>query len=1421
MKAGRISIDLTAGMAQFAADIDAANAKLRDFGATIAQVKSAMRDSSSASDASGASVRDSTLAFSGSQKAIGDAQRSTLLLTSAQHAGVDQTKAGTQATAANTQELRKQSPAIQGVTRDLNAANESAKRVGSEGATGVTKLAHGLKTLAEAGVSFAALHLGIDALSGSLAAQAGVLATHATATAVWTDKLAYTYRALRLLLSPTIATGVTLAVGIAVEEAAKLTYREGTNLERQSTVAGLNPTQITPEQVGGLSFAGGQKNESALLGLYNASQGADLRDLAERLTAIKDPADRAREALRLFGSDAAQALKLLDQRFVDNSDRVKDWGLAYSGETRDHILEFKHDIDSLREPFESLDAAVHASLEQAKGELAGFFAWTYNAFKTGIPATVELIGLATKNAGARAGLNLPAPGDSALSSGTRGLFDVLGASFRGSGHPSDGSLFASNGTPFLGTADQQFAREQGRLFKGNSALSTRLGQTTRDATQNLVPKEAIDLSPLNKSGDQVEMLREKISRLREEYGKFSREYFQTGGGGNLEFKQPAKEGGQALSNVDKANAVTSLTSIQRNISDSEAQLKVLEHAGAADKVAEKDPYAEKIHELDAQLKGLKGTLAAVGQSTDAETLAKSWAKALETIAHLQDEMARHKKTMGLDQQVDIVARFDDAAALQSEIEWKSKIDETNTSIEARIASLKLETAAIGKGAEAQRNAAIQSQLFQALGKDKDKLSDSAWLTQKDPTTGQTRQAQVDTLRTGIGAEVDQTKAKATQENLFSLTNQIQLEKSLAQVQEQGAEAVRLVTLAYRLRNLTMQGATQEQIRAEIELANAAKQNQNSTSLDRINDEIDDTRRLSAARLQGAEAYRQAQLEIKYEDLEKSGASPEVIRRTKTLDTVTHQGEIADDALKTALAYQNQLESVTQEIASLQKMKLLQGDRLAIEISLKSLEEERTHILSEQALAVGSAKDGIAAFFREMATDSESAAKITHDAFRTAFEGINDELAKLMTGQKTSWGKFLQDLGSQITKAGLQGLEGQIAGAIRSRAGAAGTPGAAGASGGGAFSKVGSTIEKVFGLGGAGKRDGNTSGTAFFVTLTNAQGQPIGQIQRTGLNQGAGGNGAILSGKNPLIIGDNWGSPASPKSAGTVESVTSRLLTGGGSSSDGQAVPSLVRDVLGNAMPSPPAFMPKGESGANIPGATPKNPLYITPTGANGIPAWDVGGQSGAPNQPQEIPLGLGQIAQPNGPAEQQQPAWMKTLANGANYKFPGVWGQIINAGLTIGAGVAGGLHGGGGSSQTYSSSMGMARFEAGGKPPVGKVSLVGEKGPELFVPDRPGVIIPNGKFGGFRAMGGSVDPGSTYVVGEAGREAFAYSSPGSGASTQITNGGATNIYNIDNRGGDSAALEAKTKAGIRAAHQDAIVTSNQVMMERSKRVPQR
>ena len=69
---------------------------------------------------------------------------------------------------------------------------------------------------------------------------------------------------------------------------------------------------------------------------------------------------------------------------------------------------------------------------------------------------------------------------------------------------------------------------------------------------------------------------------------------------------------------------------------------------------------------------------------------------------------------------------------------------------------------------------------------------------------------------------------------------------------------------------------------------------------------------------------------------------------------------------------------------------------------------------------------------------------------------------------------------------------------------------------------------------------------------------------------------------------------------------------------------------------------------------------------------------------------------------------------------------------------------------------GFLGFADGGRPPVGRPSIVGERGPELFVPDRAGTIIPNNQLGGGGAAMASnvvvnVDASGTTVEGNEGQ----------------------------------------------------------------------
>jgi hypothetical protein len=68
---------------------------------------------------------------------------------------------------------------------------------------------------------------------------------------------------------------------------------------------------------------------------------------------------------------------------------------------------------------------------------------------------------------------------------------------------------------------------------------------------------------------------------------------------------------------------------------------------------------------------------------------------------------------------------------------------------------------------------------------------------------------------------------------------------------------------------------------------------------------------------------------------------------------------------------------------------------------------------------------------------------------------------------------------------------------------------------------------------------------------------------------------------------------------------------------------------------------------------------------------------------------------------------------------------------------------------TLGPNYGIKQFANGGVPPVGKPSLVGERGPELFMPGIRGTVIPNGGFGGSTSVVVNVDAsGNSNIQGD-------------------------------------------------------------------------
>jgi len=101
----------------------------------------------------------------------------------------------------------------------------------------------------------------------------------------------------------------------------------------------------------------------------------------------------------------------------------------------------------------------------------------------------------------------------------------------------------------------------------------------------------------------------------------------------------------------------------------------------------------------------------------------------------------------------------------------------------------------------------------------------------------------------------------------------------------------------------------------------------------------------------------------------------------------------------------------------------------------------------------------------------------------------------------------------------------------------------------------------------------------------------------------------------------------------------------------------------------------------------------------------------------------------------------KTLGEAAKSILNDIGNTLMRLGVnTILGSIAPGIFG----------SLPMLSFANGGRPPTGRASLVGEKGPELFVPKTSGTIIPNDKLGGGSTnINVNIDASGSSVQGDA------------------------------------------------------------------------
>lgn len=563
----------------------------------------------------------------------------------------------------------------------------------------------------------------------------------------------------------------------------------------------------------------------------------------------------------------------------------------------------------------------------------------------------------------------------------------------------------------------------------------------------------------------------------------------------------------------------------------------------------------RVQAMKDQLGEIQAKLAAVGQTDAFKAQTEGAAEAVKKIDELNKVLVKYHTRVDPATQIDIQDLAVRSKQIENETAWQTKLQSSSVALNERIAAQQRLTAAIGQGYEAVRKANVENQIAAFIG---DHAGDAGFLAE--------HAGEIEERRARLTKAFDVDHKKQIDETVDKLNDQIELEQKLATVQRDGAEAVRLATLALRIARIEKDNSAESAkklVQAEIAFSEAQKANLSATTLAALNEKLTLTQKITAAQLQGAEAVRQAGLEEKYTQLAKS-VSPEVVQATRNVDSAEHQGKITAEALKTGIAYRNQLEAIDQQIAALKEIAITEENRVVIAQSLFNLEQERLRVLVQQQLALRTASAGVRAFFIEMQEAGKSTAQVIYDALNQSVDRLSENLSKLATGQKAAWAQAFKDIGAEIQQTALKQLLQKGIGAIGSH-----LPGDL-------ADKLG--IKKPL------KRyDGQSQPTAWWVQIANQQAANGGSTAPPGASAPGVSHGPNLG---PLFSGASQLSPfifnllgnLGGKGGGSTESVSSSIDFGGGFADGGDVDPGHSY-IVGER--GPEAFRPKS-AGSIIP-----------------------------------------------------------------------------------------------------------------------------------------------------------------------------------------------------------------------------------------------
>jgi lambda family phage tail tape measure protein len=199
----------------------------------------------------------------------------------------------------------------------------------------------------------------------------------------------------------------------------------------------------------------------------------------------------------------------------------------------------------------------------------------------------------------------------------------------------------------------------------------------------------------------------------------------------------------------------------------------------------------------------------------------------------------------------------------------------------------------------------------------------------------------------------------------------------------------------------------------------------------IREETAATEELTKARQKGALAIHEAQ---EAERLAKVGDSEERIAQ-QAFD----EAQYADSIAATVLQIKKQTAST---IALTQAWRLGVAARreaemnairnsgedpsvVAAQLAQKQAQYKLEDTQSGSVRAGGGIKDGFKDYFKQVQDNAKSTAAEVQIVLGTAFDNLNDDLARMVTGQKVSWKSFFDSLASQLIKLSLLKGEGML------------------------------------------------------------------------------------------------------------------------------------------------------------------------------------------------------------------------------------------------------------------------------------------------------------------------------------------------------------------------------------------------------------